>query len=268
MAVRRRRLVPSSSACNGWLPPDRVILGLNGPVDAGGGPGSTSVSAIRRCRPEDRDQAREDMTKKLTAVLAAMGTLAVLGLGPAEPVASARPSAAATPTGVLMIGDSTTKRVTPWLAEHHPGWHVDGQGGRPSEPSGTASMSTCAATLRRPTSSWRWARTGRPTPTGTKEAPGPGDQQAACRDERLPDDGGARRAVPGLEGLGAARLQPDLPLSGEARPNTWIIDWRGTVLLDSTLNRGPAGHCCWKTAPTRPASPTVRPGRAWRPTCG
>ena len=30
-----------------------------------------------------------------------------------------------------MIGDSTTKRVTPWLAEHQPSWHVDGKGGRP-----------------------------------------------------------------------------------------------------------------------------------------
>lgn len=37
-----------------------------------------------------------------------------------------------TPTdSVLMIGDSTTKRVTPWLAEHQPTWHVDGEGGRP-----------------------------------------------------------------------------------------------------------------------------------------
>ena len=176
------------------------------------------------------------MTKKLTAVLAAMGTLAVLGLGPAEPAASARPSAA-TLTGVLMIGDSTTKRVTPWLAEHHPSWHVDGQGGRPVRALGhrievylrshnaPADFIMALGTNRSFNPDWNERRLGRAI-------------------NKLP----AETNIYLMMVVRAGRFQTwkDAVLRdynrisrslANRRPNTWIIDWRGTVLRDPSLNR-------------------------------
>ncbi len=177
------------------------------------------------------------MTKKLRAVLAAMGTLAVLGLGQAETVASARQSAAATPTGVLMIGDSTTKRVTPWLAEHQPSWHVDGQGGRPVRALGhrievylrshpaPADFIMALGTNRSFNPDWNRRRLGQainklPAETNVylMMVVRAGRFQA-WKDAVLRDYNRISRSL------------------AKSRPNTWIIDWRGTVLRDPTLNR-------------------------------
>jgi hypothetical protein len=177
------------------------------------------------------------MTKKFVAVLAAMGTLGVLGLGPADPAASARQPTAPTPTGVLMIGDSTTKRVTPWLAEHHPSWHVDGQGGRPVR------------------------ALGRRIEVYLSSHPAPADFIMALGTNRSTHpDWTARRLARAIDKLPAetnvylmmvvragrfqawkdAVLRDYNQMSrslAKRRPNTWIIDWRGTVLSDPTLRR-------------------------------
>jgi hypothetical protein len=181
------------------------------------------------------------MTKTLVAVLAGMGIFAVLGLGPAEPRAFASPSAPAlpsptTPTGILMIGDSTTKRVTPWLAEHQPSWHVDGQGGRPVRALGHR----IEVYLR-----------SHPAPAdfimalGTNRSFNPDwtERRLAHAINKLP----AETNVYLVMVVRAGRFQAwkDTVLRGynrmsrslaKRRPNTWIIDWRRTVLSDPTLD--------------------------------
>ncbi|HET9420037.1 MAG TPA: hypothetical protein VFO49_02790 [Nocardioides sp.] len=179
------------------------------------------------------------MTKTLMALLAAMGALALLGVGPAEPAASARtsePSGPGIPTGVLMIGDSTTKRVTPWLAEHRPGWHVDGQGGRPVRALGHR----IEVYLR-----------SHPAPAdfimalGTNRSFHPAwtRQRLVHAINKLP----AETNVYLVMVVRAGRFQAwkDAVLRdynrisrslAKTRPNTWIIDWRRTVLRDPTLD--------------------------------
>jgi hypothetical protein len=176
------------------------------------------------------------MTKTLAAFVAAMGALALLGFGPTEPAASARTSEPSIPTGVLMIGDSTTKRVTPWLAEHQPTWHVDGQGGRPVRALGHR----IEVYLR-----------SHPAPSdfimalGTNRSFHPDwtRQRLVHAIDKLP----AETNVYLVMVVRAGRFQAwkDAVLRdynrmsrwlAKTRPNTWIIDWRRTVLSDPTLN--------------------------------
>jgi hypothetical protein len=170
-------------------------------------------------------------------VLVAMGMLAVLGPGPAAPVALAHQSAAGRPTGVLMIGDSTTKRVTPWLAEHQPSWHVDGKGGRPVKALGHR-LEVYLRTHPAPADFIMALGTNRSfNPDWSK-------QRLARAIDKLP----AATHVYLIMVVRAGRFQAwkDVVLRdynrfsrslAKSRPNTWIINWRRTVLSDPTLNR-------------------------------
>ena len=178
-----------------------------------------------------------DVAQRLVrfTLLGAM-VLALLGLGSAETVALADQSED-TPTGVLMIGDSTTKRVTPWLAEHQPSWHVDGQGGRPVRALGRR-IEVYLRSHPAPADFIMALGTNRSfNPDWTKE-------RLVHAINKLPAETNVYLMM--VVRVGRFQAWKDAVLRdynrisrslAKSRPNTWVIDWRGTVLRDPTLNR-------------------------------
>lgn len=171
------------------------------------------------------------MKKLLAGVAAAL--IVASGLTAAAPAPTA--TAAGDPVGVLMIGDSTTNRVEPILNARHPSWTVDGEGGRP---------------VRALPNRLEVYLANNPPPKffiqalGTNNSTDPDWTKARLRAslDKLP----AETIVYLMLVVRAGNFQSDKDdrineynrfsreLSLE-RPRTFVIDWRGTVLSDPSL---------------------------------
>lgn len=179
------------------------------------------------------------MKKLLGAVAAAVVAASLAVLTPAQaadPPAAPVPTAGRQLSGTFMIGDSTTYRIAPKLHELQPDWYLDYQRGR----SIRTLPSHIDAYLRR-----------NPAPAnfimalGTNRSHDPEWSEARLRRAiaKLP----ARTNVFLVMVVRAGEFQADKDAVlqdynrysrdlAKDRPNTYVIDWRGTVLADPTLD--------------------------------
>ncbi|HCB03320.1 MAG TPA: hypothetical protein PLZ93_10755 [Nocardioides sp.] len=189
--------------------------------------------------------------KKLLAVAATAALTSLAVVGPAHSTPQHSPQhttqrttqqkpAAATQArevnGTFMIGDSTTYRIAPELQRLRPDWYLDFQRGR--------SIRTLASHID------RYLRHN-PVPAnfimalGTNRCHHPDWSEARLRRAiaKLP----ARTNVFLVMVVRAGEFQADKDAVlqeynsysrnlAKTRPNTYIIDWRGTVLADPTLD--------------------------------
>jgi hypothetical protein len=169
-----------------------------------------------------------------TAVLASLGVVTPAHSTP-KPTRSA-PAHAREVSGTFMIGDSTTYRIAPDLQQLKPDWYLDFKRGR--------SIRTLASHIE------AYLRKN-PVPANFIMALGTNRcHHPDWSEERL------RRAIAKLPArtnvflvmvvrAGEFQADKDAVLQeynrysrdlARTRPNTYIIDWRGTVLSDPTLN--------------------------------
>jgi hypothetical protein len=177
----------------------------------------------------------------VAAVLTSLGTLGAVTPAHSKPKLKpeSRPAAAAherATSGTFMIGDSTTYRIAPDLQALKPDWYLDFKRGR----SIRTLSSHLDAYLRH-----------NPAPAnfimalGTNRCHHPDWSEARLRRAiaKLP----ARTNVFLVMVVRAGEFQADKDAVlqeynrysrnlAKTRPNTYIIDWRGTVLADPTLD--------------------------------
>jgi hypothetical protein len=184
------------------------------------------------------------MKKMLAAGAAAcLATLGVVGFAPARSVADAQGAGkpvtlahARALSGTFMVGDSTTYRIAPKLRKLKPDWHLDYQRGR--------SIRTLPAHID----------------AYLKQNPLPANFVMALGTNRCHDPDWSqarlRRAIAKLPSrtnvflvmvvrAGEFQADKDAVLKrynrysrdlARTRPNTYVVDWRGTVLADPTLD--------------------------------
>ena len=177
------------------------------------------------------------MKKLLAVATAVLASLAAMVPAHSTPERkSARPAHAREVSGTFMIGDSTTYRIAPDLLALKPDWYLDFKRGR----SIRTLPSHIEAYLRH-----------NPVPANFIMALGTN----RCHDPDWSEDR-LRRAIAKLPArtnvflvmvvrAGQFQADKDAVLQeynrysrdlARTRPNTYIIDWRGTVLSDPTLN--------------------------------
>jgi hypothetical protein len=177
--------------------------------------------------------------KKLL-VAGPLALLALLGaVAPASSAGGAAPHRAARPqlSGTFMIGDSTTYRIAPMLSERKPDWVLDYRRGR----SIRTLPSHIDAYLRQhddPPQNFIMA-------LGTNRCHDPEWSEARLRRAiaKLPKQTNVFLMM--VVRAGQFQADKDAVLQeynrysrdlAHDRPNTYVIDWRGTVLADPTLD--------------------------------
>jgi len=173
------------------------------------------------------------MRKIALALVSALAAATLVTGAPHAADAAPRKKA---PETVLMIGDSTTYRVEPKLNERHPTWTIDGQSGRPIR----ALPNRIEQYLK-----------DNPAPDhfimalGTNHSVDPDwtKERLERAIAKFPASTNVYLMMVVRCGDFQAFKDADLKLYNsysrelvKERPNTQIINWRGTVLADPTLN--------------------------------
>jgi len=175
---------------------------------------------------------------KTLAVFAVIVALlfALTNLGSAEAKKPFKPAQRAAVSGTYMVGDSTTQRVYEKLQARHPDWNIDGRGGTP---------------IRALPSRLEFYLAENPAPRyfiqalGTNNSSDPDWTKArlVAAINKLP----AETTVYLMLVVRAGDFQNDKDANlieynrfsrelSKERPNTFVINWRNTVLSDPTLN--------------------------------